>query len=394
MRATQPLHQSQLNLHGFHIGYETFGDPDGRPFLLLPTWQIVHSRHWKMQVPFLARHGYVITYDAPGNGLAERTTDPAAFQYDRIVDQGIALLDHLGVQQADVLGYSRGSVYGIWMAARYPDRVRSLALIGNGVTPELTAPAPEPFWQERDNPQGWEKWNGPFWLNHYHDFTHFFFSELFIEAHSTKPFDDCLSWSQETGPEILVRTTANPDLMPRLPAAEAIARVQCPVLLIHGEEDRILSVQNSHKLAAARPDFQLVVLEGCGHGPHVRDPVKVNQLLADFLELEPPRLRRWQRAATRRTPRALFISSPIGLGHVQRDLAIARELRRLVPELQIDWLAQHPVTRVLQEAGERIHPHSSRLVSESAHWEQSASSHSLHCFYAWRQRTKSCWPTS
>ena len=54
--------------------------------------------------------------------------------------------------------------------------------------------------------------------------------------------------------------------------------------------------------------------------------------------------------------RALFISSPIGLGHAQRDVAIAKELRALVPDLQIDWLAQDPVTRVLESEGERIHP--------------------------------------
>ena len=385
MRAITPTDCGQLKLHDFQIGYETFGDLHGRPFLLLPTWQLVHSRHWKMQVPFLARYGYVITYDSPGNGLAQRTTDPAAFEYDRIVDQGIALLDHLGVEQADVLGYSRGSVYGIWMAARYPQRVRRLALIGNGVTPQLKPGPPEPFWQEHDRPQGWDKWNGPYWLNHYHDFLEFFFGEMFVEAHSTKPFDDCVSWALETNPEILVRTTANPNLAPNLPAEEAIARVQCPVLLIHGEDDHVTSVEASRQLAAARPDFELVLLEGCGHAPHVRDPVKVNQLLADFLDLEKPHQRHWRRAVTRRLPRALFISSPIGLGHVQRDLAIARELRRLVPELQIDWLAQHPVTRVLQEAGEHIHPRSSQLVSESAHWEEAAGNHSLHCFYAWRE---------
>ena len=54
--------------------------------------------------------------------------------------------------------------------------------------------------------------------------------------------------------------------------------------------------------------------------------------------------------------RALLISSPIGLGHAWRDVAIARELRALVPELEIDWLAQDPVTRVLEACGERIHP--------------------------------------
>ena len=84
-------------------------------------------------------------------------------------------------------------------------------------------------------------------------------------------------------------------------------------------------------------------------------------------------------------PRALFISSPIGLGHAQRDVAIARELRRLQPDLQIDWLAQDPVTRVLEAEGERIHPASAHLANESRHIESESAEHDLHCFQALRR---------
>jgi predicted glycosyltransferase len=83
--------------------------------------------------------------------------------------------------------------------------------------------------------------------------------------------------------------------------------------------------------------------------------------------------------------RALFVSSPIGLGHAQRDVAIARELRAVVPGLQIDWLAQDPVTRVLEAEGERIHPASAHLVSESEHLVSESAGHDLHCFHAWRR---------
>ena len=83
--------------------------------------------------------------------------------------------------------------------------------------------------------------------------------------------------------------------------------------------------------------------------------------------------------------RALFVSSPIGLGHAQRDVAIARELRARVPDLQIDWLAQHPVTKVLEAEGERIHPASVHLASESGHFESETAEHDLHCFHAWRR---------
>ena len=83
--------------------------------------------------------------------------------------------------------------------------------------------------------------------------------------------------------------------------------------------------------------------------------------------------------------RVLYISSPIGLGHARRDVAIARELRNLVDGVEIDWLAQDPVTRVLEREGERIHPASRWLANESRHIESESAEHDLHCFQAWRR---------
>src|SRR5207245_3425974 len=117
---------------------------------------------------------------------------------------------------------------------------------------------------------------------------------------------------------------------------------------------------------------ELALLDGSGHAPHVRDPVKVNLLIRGVVDrFHPPaaRERRWTRGRSR-PKRALYISSPIGLGHARRDVAIADELRRLHPALEIDWLAQHPVTTFLEAKGERIHPASKELASESGHIER------------------------
>jgi hypothetical protein len=89
---------------------------------------------------------------------------------------------------------------------------------------------------------------------------------------------------------------------------------------------------------------------------------------------------------SRKRKRALFVSSPIGLGHAQRDVAIADALRQLVPDLETDWLAQDPVTRVLDPRGERIHPMSTHLAGESHHVESECGpEHDLHVFQAWRR---------
>jgi predicted glycosyltransferase len=92
----------------------------------------------------------------------------------------------------------------------------------------------------------------------------------------------------------------------------------------------------------------------------------------------------WTRALAR-PRRALYISSPIGLGHAMRDAAIADELRVLRPDLRIDWLAQHPVTAVLEARGESIHPLSAELASESAHFAAESSGHALNAFEAIRR---------
>jgi predicted glycosyltransferase len=113
----------------------------------------------------------------------------------------------------------------------------------------------------------------------------------------------------------------------------------------------------------------------------------VNHAIRDFANRfrpGPTAPRRWTRPLDRRR-RVLYLSSPIGLGHARRDLAVADELRKLHPGLQVDWLAQHPVTELLARRGERIHPASAFLASESRHLEGECAEHDLHVFQAARR---------
>ncbi len=66
-------------------------------------------------------------------------------------------------------------------------------------------------------------------------------------------------------------------------------------------------------------------------------------------------------------------------------MAIADALRKLHPDVEVDWLAQYPVTRVLEERGERVHPASAQMSSEVEHIDSEAAEHDLHCFQAWRR---------
>jgi len=152
--------------------------------------------------------------------------------------------------------------------------------------------------------------------------------------------------------------------------------------VIHGTKDRVTPYPDGKALARITGG-RLETVEGAGHLPHARKPVQVNLALREFVEAAPMRDPTVHRPDGRK--RALYISSPIGLGHAQRDVAIARELREQVDGLEIDWLAQDPVTRVLNAEGERIHPASEHLANESRHIESESAEHDLHAFQAIRR---------
>jgi len=381
-RARYPDQEGYVERDGVRVFYEVYGS--GEPtVLLLPTWSLVHSRHWKMQIPYLARHFRVVTFDGRGNGKSDRPRDPDAYAEAEFAADALAVMEATGTEQAFLVSLSLGSQRALLIAAEHPQRVRGAVFIAPSlpIAPGHDYRGVYPFDEPPDTDEGWAKFNAAYWLRDYPGFVEFFISQCLTEPHSTKPIEDAVGWALETDGETLV-TVSTSRFLSEEEIRDLCTRVRCPVLVVHGDEDAISPHRRGEALAQATSGA-LVTMAGSGHFPHIRDPVKVNLLLRDFVEPPPP-ARRWVRGKSRRR-RALFISSPIGLGHAQRDAAIAAELRRLQPDLEIDWLAQHPVTAVLEARGERIHPGSVHLANESRHIESESAEHDLHCFQAIRR---------
>jgi pimeloyl-ACP methyl ester carboxylesterase/predicted glycosyltransferase len=382
-RARYPDTEGYVERDEVRVFYEVYGSGDPT-ILLLPTWSLIHSRQWKLQIPYLARHCRVVTFDGRGNGRSDRPREPAAYGEREFAADALAVLDATETERAVIVGFSLGGQRGLLLAAEHPERVDGAVFIGPAFTgggdplPERTV---YDFDTEYDTAEGWAKHNRFHWLRDYRDWVEFFMSKMFTEPHSTKPIEDAVSWGLETDAETMLATQDAPGLEPE-ESRELAGRVRCPVLVIHGQGDAIASVTRGAAMAE-QTGGELVVLDGSGHAPHLGDPVKVNLLLRDFAAPPKP-AGRWVRGKSRRK-RALYISSPIGLGHAQRDAAIADELRKLHPDLEIDWLAQHPVTAVLEARGERIHPASAYLANESGHIESESAEHDLHCFQAIRR---------
>jgi pimeloyl-ACP methyl ester carboxylesterase/predicted glycosyltransferase len=388
-RARYPDTEGYVERGGVSVFYEVYGE--GEPtILLLPTWSIVHSRFWKAQIPYLARHFRVLTFDGRGNGKSDRPSEPEAYVEHEYAADALAVMDATGTERAVLVSLSRGVERAMLLAADHPERTAGMVAIAPALPlppAAARADAEQMFKRRLDSHEGWEKWNSHYWLEHYEDFLEFFFSQMFSEPHSTKQREDAIGWALETAPETLVATQLAPRLANEAAVRDLAARIRCPVLVIHGRDDAV----RPHDSGAAFAELvggSLVSLDGSGHGPHARDPVKVNVLLREFAERAhvtgATHSRVWTRGRSRRK-RALYISSPIGLGHAQRDVGIARELRKLHPDLEIDWLAQHPVTKVLEAEGERIHPASAHLANEAHHIESESAEHDLHCFGAWRR---------
>jgi pimeloyl-ACP methyl ester carboxylesterase/predicted glycosyltransferase len=399
MRARQPDQQGIIRRDGVRVTYDIYGEGNAPTVLLLPTWSIVHAGHWKFQVPVLARRHRVITMDGRGNGRSGRPADPAAYAVEEYVADAVAVLDATGTDRAVIAGMSLGGPRAVSLAASHPDRVLGAVLVAPSIDSLSTEPEPapeaenagDPFTDEPgDDAEGWALFNQHVWRRDYRKFLEFFWGTVFPEPHSTKPIEDATGWSLETDPEVLIATMLAPPWAPS--PAELVTQVdaiRCPVLLIHGIDDAIVPAQRSEEIADLTGG-DLLLIGGAGHCPQVREPVVVNRAMLDFIDRVSPPDERAARRATwtlslNRPRKILYVSSPIGLGHARRDVAIARELRKLDDGVQIDWLAQHPVTRVLADSGERVHPASAYLASESAHIEDEAGEHDLHAFQAVRR---------
>jgi pimeloyl-ACP methyl ester carboxylesterase/predicted glycosyltransferase len=387
MRAKLPVEEGIVERDGVKLHYEIYGDR-AETIVFVPPWSIVHSRVYKAQLPYFSERFRCVTYDGRGNGQSDRPDDVAAYSLDHYVADALAVMDATRTDAAVLVGLSFGGMIASVLAAHHAERVKAAILVGTAAVigpshPHMTT---NHFLVKRTSFEDWNKYNHDYWLSNYPDFAAHFMGNMFCEPHSTKQIEDGIEWANDTTGPVLARTVNARSMPPAFDVGEAMYRkIKCPVLMIHGDADRVQPYARG-QLVAELTGAELTTIEGGGHNPLARIPAKCNTLISEFLERRLGLSARSKPLLSRqRTKRALYLSSPIGLGHARRDIAVTRELRKLIPDLQVDWLAQDPVTRLLASNGETIHPLSSRLASETRHIELESGEHDLHCFQALRR---------
>ena len=287
MRAVYPDREGTVERNGANVAFEVYERPGAPTLLLTQTWQIIHSRHWKFMIPYLSRHYRVVTYDPVGNGRSDRSLDRERYGRREQLDDALAVLDATGTATAIAIGLSLGGGLATLLGVLHPERIDGVVAI-----------APSHRWavphQDREasfarmfdpveNPQGWEKYNVHYWRENWADFVEFFFAECCSDPHSTKLWDDTTGWAMETDGELIaLGEEAAPIDVPDIEAA--LLAMRQPMLIIHGTGDRIVSYKSALELQRRIPHAQLMTMDGVGHLPTGRYPVRINHAIKAFAD--------------------------------------------------------------------------------------------------------------
>lgn len=292
----QPEDRGRVTVDGVEVAYEAHGT--GTPtVLLLPTWSLVHSRIWKAQLPYLARHFRVLTFDGRGNGGSDRPAEPEAYRPDRFAADAIAVMDATATDRAVTVALSQGTLWALLLATAAPERVLGSCFVG----PFFPVGPPYPGFMtarfdDPDPPAGrWAIYNRRRWQRDWRAFAQFWGELALPERHSSRQVESTVAYALDTEPETIASTIAWSLQNGAGTLAEAIeaggqealtalaGQVSCPVEVVCGDRDEITPLAWAQALARAS-DGELTVFEGYGHAPHARHPVRFNLLLRRFVE--------------------------------------------------------------------------------------------------------------
>jgi 3-oxoadipate enol-lactonase len=253
-----------LDHAGERIYFESVGDG---PAVVLTHGLGGNHAVWWRQVGVLAAGRRVVTWDQRGFGGSTRRTGPVG--PEPAVGDLAALLDHLGIDRAHIVGQSMGGWVAMGLAISHPDRVRSLVLADSpaGVrTDEVRAAAHEArAGLRRDAGFGRHPALGDRFCAEHPDEAALY--EL-IGSFGDKPPDA----------EMIELLSAC-----RWPLG-AVARVAVPVLLVCGEHDPMAPPAGMRAVAAVLRDARVEVIPGCGHSPYFEAPEAWNAVVARFLD--------------------------------------------------------------------------------------------------------------
>jgi pimeloyl-ACP methyl ester carboxylesterase len=283
----------------------TYVDIDGSPVHLAdyggaadgPTIVGVHGlagshANWRALASSLTTHCRVMAVDLPGHGRTPRLGRSAAVSANRLVLDRL-LQDVIG-EPVMLMGHSMGASLSILQAAAEPETVSALTLIAPPA-PRARVEVPTRLAASQIALCAWP------WLGHRRlsrqlrrmGAEAFVLTRLMRTCASLESIDSLtlelvvdLVESRATGEDAeaaFVEAARSVGILVARPARymEALTDVSCPTLLLHGDSDRLLRPEALARLVDLKPDWQVKLLEGVGHSPHLEAPDLVAELVLD-----------------------------------------------------------------------------------------------------------------
>ncbi|MFC8130662.1 alpha/beta fold hydrolase [Streptomyces sp. NPDC057302] len=259
---------------GTRLAYRVHGSGDGDrlPLVCVPGGPADCS--YLGDLGGLSEHRQLIIMDTRGAGRSAAPEDPASYRCDRLVDDVEALRDHLGLPRMDLLGHSGGANIATQYAARYPQSLRKLALIGPG-TRAVGIAVPARTRRELARSRRNEPWFPPAFAaleaitegtgTDWEAISPFFYGRWDAAAQQHHAADR--PGNEEAVAGFAAEGAFDPDT-----TRGRLARHEAPVLLLTGEFDLNSPPGPVAEFAALFPDATLVVQPGAGHYPWLDDP--------------------------------------------------------------------------------------------------------------------------
>jgi pimeloyl-ACP methyl ester carboxylesterase len=271
-----------LDLAGLRLHLRMAGRGD--PVMLLVHGFAASTFTWHAVFDRLAEIGTVIAIDRPGFGLTSRAANDDwhganPFDHEAQADLLVALLDRFGIEQAVLIGHSAGGTVAMLAALRYPRRFTRLTLIAPAIYINLPPPLWLKHWLDYRSVQ-WlvpvvthtlARLDGPILSRAWHDSRRI---PPDTRAAYREPFH-LYGW--DAGMLALARANRPLDLPSHL------TELTQPILIITGDDDRIVPTAQSLRLAAELPRAELVVIPDCGHIPQEEQPVAFLEALERFV---------------------------------------------------------------------------------------------------------------
>jgi pimeloyl-ACP methyl ester carboxylesterase len=228
--------------------------------------------------PTLARRFTVLVTDGRGTGRSDRCHNPHRHAPAEVVADLLAVLDATEVDRCVLVAHCHAVPWALDLAGARPDRVAGIVAISPGIAVAPGYPyarqAEQRWTDEIGAATGWAMRNRWYWrqAGGYRRWIEFFFDQQLPEPHSTKQYEDAVGWALDTDAETMIAEREGRGA-PAGPAAEALsARPRCPMLVLHGTDDRCQPLARGRRLAELT-GAELVELHGSGHLPQCREPV-------------------------------------------------------------------------------------------------------------------------